>query len=55
MKENENLIVIGTVDQINAVLQHFNPKFPKQNLDSLEKNDCYYILNGVAVEVIIKK
>ena len=55
MKPNDNLIVIGTVEQINAVLKCINPNFPEQNLQILEKNDCYYTMNGVGVEVIIKK
>lgn len=55
MKENENMIVIGTVDQINKVLQCINPNFPFQGLDILEKNDCYYVMNGVGVEIILKK
>ena len=55
MKPNDNLMIIGTVEQINAVLKCINPNFPEQNLQSLEKNDCYYTMNGVGVEVIIKK
>lgn len=55
MTENQNLIVIGTVEQINAVLQCINPNYPYQDLNNLEKNDCYYVMNGVGVEVIIKK
>ena len=55
MKENDNVIVIGTVDQINAVLKCINPNYPEQHLKNLEKNDCYYSMNGVGVEIIIKK
>lgn len=55
MTENQNMIVIGTVEQINTVLQCINPSYPYQDLNILEKNDCYYVMNGVGVEVIIKK
>ena len=55
MTETQNMIVIGTVDQINAVLKCINPNFPDQDLRTLEKNQCFYTLNGVGVEIILKK
>ena len=55
MKETSNMIVIGTVDQINAVLKCINPSYPMQDLSTLEKNGCFYTLNGVGVEIILKK
>ena len=55
MTETQNMIVIGTVDQINAVLKCINPNYPTQDLKNLEKNQCFYTMNGVGVEVILKK
>lgn len=55
MTETQNMIVIGTVDQINAVLKCINPNFPEQDLGTLEKNQCFYTMNGVGVEIILKK
>ena len=55
MTELQNMIVIGTTDQINAVLKCINPNFPKQDLSTLEKNGCFYTLNGIGVEIILKK
>ena len=47
------MTVIGTVDEINAVLRHFNPKYPMQRLEVLNTNECFYSLNGVGVKVVI--
>ena len=55
MTETQNMIVIGTVEQINAVLKCINPSYPTQDLSTLEKNGCFYTLNGVGVEIILKK
>ena len=55
MAEVQNMIVIGTVDQINAVLKCINPNYPEQDLSILEKNSCFYAMNGVGVEVILIK
>lgn len=55
MTETQNMIVIGTVDQINTVLKCINPNYPTQDLSTLEKNSCFYTLNGVGVEIILKK
>ena len=52
---NANLIVIGTVDQINRVLKSINPDYPRQNLENLEKNSCFYTIGGVGIEIILKK
>ena len=55
MGDKNKLIVIGSVEAINEVLQCINPNYPRQNLDNLEKNDCYYCMNGVSVEVVLIK
>ena len=55
MTETQNMIIIATVDQINAVLKCINPNYPTQDLSTLEKNGCFYTLNGVGVEIILKK
>lgn len=55
MTETQNMIIIGTVDQINAVLKCINPNFPTQDLKTLEKNGCFYTMNGVGVEIILKR
>lgn len=55
MNESTNLIIIGTVDQINEVLKSINPDYPRQNLENLEKNSCFYTINGVGIEIILKK
>ena len=47
------MTVIGTVDEINAVLRHFNPKYPMQRMEIIKTNECFYSLNGVGVKVIL--
>jgi malic enzyme len=47
------MTVIATIDEINNVLQYFNPNFPKQNLEIIRTNECFYSLNSVGVEVVI--
>ena len=47
--------VIGTLDELNRVLEYLNPRYPKQNLDTLKSNECFYILNQVPVNIIITK
>ena len=54
MSEANHLIVIGTVDQINAVLQCINPGYPNQDLSSIETAHCFYVMNGVEVEVFLQ-
>lgn len=49
------MIVQASIDEINDVIEYFNPKYPKQNLETLETNRCFYVLNQVPVEIIIKK
>ena len=49
------MVVIATVNEINAVMKHFNPAYPPQSLDSIKANDSFYIFNGVPVEVIVRK
>lgn len=53
--KNNTLMVIGTVESINNVLQCINPGYPQQNLENLEKNDCFYCMNGVSVQIVILK
>lgn len=47
------MIVHATVEELNNVIQHFNPKYPKQNLQTLEANECFYILNSVPVKIVL--
>ena len=47
------MTVIGTVDEINAVLRHFNPKYPMQRMEIMKTNECFYSLSGVGVKVIL--
>ena len=47
------MTVIGTVDEINDVIEYFNPNFPRQNLENIKSNQCFYVLNSVGVNVII--
>lgn len=49
------MTVLGSVDEINNVLRHFNPNYPKQSLQNIESNDCFYVLNGVPVEILIRR
>lgn len=53
--DDDKLLVIGSVEAINRVLKSINPNYPRQNLENLEKNDCYYVMNGVNIEIIVKK
>lgn len=53
MTETRNMMVIGTVEQINKVLQCINPNYPEQHLKNFQKNGCFYTMNGVGVEVVI--
>lgn len=47
------MTVKGTIEEINDVLQYFRPGFPNQNLAALMTNECFYILNGVPVKIIL--
>lgn len=47
--------VVGTLDELNRVIEYFNPKYPKQNLSTLKSNECFYILNQVPVNIILTK
>lgn len=51
----KKMTVIGTVAEINAVLWHFNPNYPMQSLNNIESNDCFYVLNGVPVEILVRR
>ena len=49
------MTVIGTIQEINDVLEFFNPRYPKQNLETIKTNECFYVLNQVGVNVIIQE
>lgn len=46
------MTVIGTVEEINNVLQCINPEFPEQHLENIESGECCYVMNGVTVTII---
>lgn len=47
------MIVIGTVEEINRVLECINPAYPRQNLENIKSNHCVYVLNQTVVEIIL--
>lgn len=47
------MTIIGTVEETNRVLECINPKFPRQNLESIQTDECCYILNGTTVMIKI--
>ena len=47
------MTVIASVEEINRVLECINPKFPKQNLESIKSNHCCYVMNQTLVEIIL--
>ena len=49
------MFVQGTIEEINDVIQYFKPGFPIQNLESLNRNECFYVLNQVPVKIILEK
>ena len=49
------MTVITTINELNKVLKYFDPDFPRQNLETIESNDCFYVLNETPVEVVIRK
>ena len=48
------MTITGTIEEINHVLHFLRPDFQKQNLESIESGECFYIMNGVEVKIIIK-
>lgn len=48
------MLVIGTADEINAVMQAINPHYPRQNLENAG-TECFYTIGGVHVELHIRK
>ena len=44
------MVVVGTVDEINTVMQTINPHYPRQNLENAGP-ECIYYFGGVAVKV----
>lgn len=55
MPKDNSVVIIGTIEGINNVLQCINPGYPRQNLENLEKNDCFYVMNGTPLEIVIRK
>ena len=49
------MTVIGSVGEINTVVQGINPDFPRQNLEAIESGECFYSVNGVTVCVILRE
>jgi len=55
------MIVLCTEKELNTVIQHINPNYPKQNLKTIETNeyvmfcDCVYFLSGVKVEIMLRE
>lgn len=49
------MTIIGTVDEINRVLECINPRYPKQNLKTIKSNECFYVMNEVPVEIILQE
>lgn len=49
----ENVTVIGTAEEINNVIQGISPGFPRQNLESIQTDECCYIINGTTVKIVI--
>ena len=49
------MTVIGTANEINAVLQCISPGFPRQNLESIGSGECRYIMNGTEVVIFIAR
>ena len=47
------MTVNGTAEEINNVIQGINPDFPRQNLESIQTDECCYILNGTTVLIKI--
>lgn len=48
------MIVIGSSEEINRVLQSVSPGFPRQNFESLlPSGRCCYVIDSVFVEVIL--
>lgn len=47
------MTVIGTVKEINRVLECINPAYPRQNLENIKTNHCCYVLNQTLVEIIL--
>ena len=49
------MTVIGTVEEINNVIQCINPGFPRQNLESIGSGECRYVMNGTEVVIFIAR
>ena len=48
------MIVIATAEEINRVLQAIRPGFPHQNLAPLFSRRCFYVLDGVPVDIFLR-
>lgn len=49
------MTIIGSVEEINRVLECINPRYPMQNLKTIKSNGCFYVLNEVPVEIILQE
>lgn len=47
------MTVTGTAEEINNVIQGINPNFPRQNMESIQTDECCYIINGTTVKINI--
>lgn len=47
------MTMTGTSEEINNVLQGISPGFPRQNLESIQTDECCYIINGTTVKINI--
>lgn len=48
------IIVEGTQDEINAVIQGIRPNYPKQDFAEIHSKECYYFFGGVFVKFLLK-
>lgn len=49
----KGLLVEGTPDDINAVLQTINQNYPRQNLENAGK-ECCYVIGGVEIKLYVR-
>ena len=49
----KGLLIEGTSDDINAVLQTINQNYPRQNLENAGK-ECCYVIGGVEIKLYVR-
>lgn len=49
------MTILASVEEINRVLECINPRYPKQNLNTIKSNECFYFLNEVPVKIILQE